>query len=169
MTKLTESDIEQMLIDQLTELSRRDQLSGCDNRNAYEEDMMHLERKRTPVGIIFADLNGLKSTNDSFGHAKGDQLIIRTAQLLQETYPDGHLYRIGGDEFILTFEDPDEDHFCQMMIDKKKIIDDNAITISIGWGWTHNSSGRERAQLAAEQMMYKNKTEYYKTHDRRKR
>ena len=159
----------QMLIDQLTELSRRDQLSGCDNRNAYEEDMMRLERKRTPVGIIFADLNGLKSTNDSFGHAKGDQLIIRTAQLLQETYPDGHLYRIGGDEFILTFEDPDEDHFCQVMIDKKKIIDDNAITISIGWGWTHNSSGRERAQLAAEQMMYKNKTEYYKTHDRRKR
>lgn len=158
----------QMLIDQLTELSRKDQLSGCDNRNAYEEDMMRLERKRTPIGIIFADLNGLKSMNDSFGHAKGDKLIIRTAQLLSEVFEGGHIYRIGGDEFILTFEDPDEAHFNAVMEQKNSVIEKGEIRVSIGWGWTNNSAGRERAQLAAEQMMYRNKAEYYKTHDRRK-
>ena len=45
----------------------------------------------------------------------------------------------------------------------------NAIHISIGWGWSSNSTERERVQFNAEQMMYKNKTEYYKIHDRRRR
>ena len=159
----------QLLIEQLTILSRTDQLAGCDNRNAYDEDMMRFERKRLPIGIVFADLNGLKSTNDSYGHTKGDQLIIRTVELLKETYPKGHLYRIGGDEFVIVFDDPDEQLFLAEMEQKKKALDRNAIHISIGWGWSSNSTERERVQFNAEQMMYKNKTEYYKIHDRRRR
>lgn len=159
----------QRLIEQLTVLSRTDQLAGCDNRNAYGEDMLKLERKRTPIGMIFADLNGLKVTNDSYGHTKGDQLIIRAVQLLRKMYPDGHLYRIGGDEFVVVFDDPDEEHFIKTMEEKKKVVDKNVIHISIGWAWTNNSAERERVQFVAEQMMYKNKTAYYLVHDRRRR
>ncbi|MQN01125.1 MAG: EAL domain-containing protein [Lachnospiraceae bacterium] len=158
----------QKLIDQLTNLSRKDQLAGCYNRNAYEEDMIAIERKHVPLGMIFADLNGLKVTNDSYGHSKGDELIIRAVELLEETYSTGTLYRIGGDEFIVTFLDDDEPHFYEMMKEKLEEVDKSMISISIGWSWTDNSATRERAQLIAEQMMYKRKAAYYMRHDRRK-
>lgn len=158
----------QLLIEQLTELSRKDQLTGALNRNAYEEDMMRIERKRVPLGIIFADLNGLKDMNDTFGHAKGDQLIIRAARLLQESFEDGVLYRIGGDEFIIVFEGMDQFRFRDYMDKESHIIERDSIFVSLGWGWTKNSASRERAQLDAEQMMYHKKAEYYRTHDRRR-
>ena len=158
----------QLLIEQLMELSRKDQLTGVRNRNAYEEDMMRLERKRIPMGIVFADLNGLKDTNDTFGHAKGDQLIIRAARLLGDLFEGSTLYRIGGDEFVLVFEGVDQERFRSFMEEESHIIERDSIFISIGWGWTKNSVSRKRAQLDAEQMMYRNKAEYYKTHDRRR-
>ncbi len=159
----------QLLIEQLTELSRSDQLTGINNRNAYEEDMMRLERKRIPMGVIFADLNGLKNMNDTFGHSKGDKLIIRAARILEDTFDKGTLYRIGGDEFTIIFENVDQTGFSEYMENKSHIIDRDSIFISLGWGWTNNSSFRERAQLDAEQMMYKKKAEYYMNHDRRRK
>ncbi len=49
------------------------------------------------------DVNGLKLTNDAFGHIAGDQLLMKVATILQLNSPeDGFVSRIGGDEFVIV-------------------------------------------------------------------
>jgi len=156
------------LIKQLTDFSRNDQLAGCLNRNAFEEDSVELKREHEPLGIIFADLNGLKLTNDTQGHTKGDMLIIRAKETLAGIFSSGTLYRIGGDEFLVTFTNyANERDFLSVMNEKVKALDSDTVNISIGWAFTPDSGELERTQLSAERMMYRNKAEYYKVHDRR--
>ncbi|MGN1097564.1 MAG: diguanylate cyclase, partial [Clostridia bacterium] len=63
----------------LHELSHVDRLTGVGNREAYVDYINSLEGKNTSVGIIFADINGLKKTNDAYGHKRGDRVISDAA------------------------------------------------------------------------------------------
>jgi len=80
-----------------------DELTGLYNRRFIEEEMQRLDTKRQlPISIIMADINGLKIINDSLGHAKGDKLLVKTANLLEDTVRNEDiLTRYGGDEFII--------------------------------------------------------------------
>ena len=147
----------QLLIEQLTILSRTDQLAGCDNRNAYDEDMMRFERKRLPIGIVFADLNGLKSTNDSYGHTKGDQLIIRTVELLKETYPKGHLYRIGGDEFVGFTSELSAEKVNELLEQFDSMVCQHGYHVSIGYAQSEDQIDITDLVALAEKRMYEAK------------
>ena len=58
--------------------------------------------KYLPLTVLMGDINGLKLTNDAFGHDEGDRLIIETARLLRECLEeDVILARTGGDEFSI--------------------------------------------------------------------
>src|SRR5687768_14346410 len=59
--------------------------------------------------MVYADLDGLKGINDSFGHKEGDRALIKAAEILKETFRSSDvLGRLGGDEFtILAAVDPD--------------------------------------------------------------
>lgn len=91
----------------------RDQLTGCENRRAFDQK---LETYRSAAydgsldGLAMAmfDSNNLKIVNDTFGHARGDRLIIDTAFALQRYLGKfGTIYRIGGDEFVLVSDKTD--------------------------------------------------------------
>ncbi len=91
----------------------RDQLTGCENRRAFDQK---LETYRSGActgsldGLAMAmfDSNNLKIVNDTFGHARGDRLIIDTAFALQRYLGKfGTIYRIGGDEFVLICDKTD--------------------------------------------------------------
>lgn len=61
--------------------------------------------------IMYLDLDGFKTINDSLGYAVGDELIIKVAELLQQCTPKpGVLSRIGGDEFMLWIPDASHEH-----------------------------------------------------------
>lgn len=68
----------------ISEISNRDELTGCFNRRAYEEDIANLSRDEE---FIYAsmDVNGLKVINDSLGHAAGDELLCGAASCMYET------------------------------------------------------------------------------------
>jgi diguanylate cyclase (GGDEF)-like protein len=73
------------------------------NRNFFDEEMRRLGRGRQfPISIFMADLNGLKKINDDDGHAAGDALLKRTAQVLRAAFrAEDIIARIGGDEFAI--------------------------------------------------------------------
>lgn len=85
-------------------LSLADELTGLYNRRGFmafsQQHLASLHRTNQAVVIIYADLDGLKAINDSFGHKEGDRALIKTAELLKETFRSSDvLARLGGDEF----------------------------------------------------------------------
>jgi diguanylate cyclase (GGDEF)-like protein len=88
-------------------LACTDVLTGLPNRYAFDQDCGAL----APVaGLTFIDLDGLKHYNDNFGHARGDALLCEFARQLEARVGlRATLYRIGGDEFVVTIADGDVD------------------------------------------------------------
>ncbi len=88
---------------QLEYTSAHDQLTGLYNRRYLEEKIERLDTvQQLPISIIMGDLNGLKLANDIFGHQEGDNLIIRTAEIIKESCRQRDLIaRWGGDEFVI--------------------------------------------------------------------
>ena len=84
----------------LTRASFRDQTTQLLNRRAFEEDKAELTQLGGDFAYITADVNGLKTVNDTLGHAAGDELIKGAADCLNACLGKyGRVYRIGGDEF----------------------------------------------------------------------
>lgn len=85
----------------LRDLADRDPLTGLLNRRA----MPGVLRRVQPIGatIAFFDLDDFKRINDEFGHAVGDQALVRFAEALRMSFrPDDSLVRFAGDEFVLV-------------------------------------------------------------------
>jgi diguanylate cyclase (GGDEF)-like protein len=85
-------------------LSHNDKLTGLYNRRFYEEAIINLDTKvNLPISMILGDVNGLKLTNDGFGHEAGDRLLRKIADILKsESRKNDIVARVGGDEFIIV-------------------------------------------------------------------
>jgi diguanylate cyclase (GGDEF)-like protein len=65
-------------------------------------------RSRTPLSVLFLDLNGFKKVNDQIGHDAGDSALIRGAEIIgQRIRQTDDVYRKGGDEFVVVLPDTD--------------------------------------------------------------
>lgn len=84
-------------------LSYHDALTGLYNRTYFEKALSELEpNTESGLGIFVIDIDGLKFVNDTFGHAQGDSLLIRAAQVLQSSFRSKDtIARIGGDEYAV--------------------------------------------------------------------
>jgi len=88
--------------DQLRRAALYDTMTDSLNRQAFAEGV-GLEMVRATFGtVVLADLDNLKTVNDRFGHAAGDRMLRRCADVIRATLrPYDKLYRWGGDEFLL--------------------------------------------------------------------
>lgn len=91
---------------EITRQARTDPLTGLLNRRAFMEEAKRqcdrLDRENLPGTLMFLDLDNFKPVNDSFGHAMGDRVLIRTAGLLRAAFrPTDLIARLGGDEFAI--------------------------------------------------------------------
>ncbi len=84
----------------LHELSTVDQLTDIGNRRALDNYLKDKIQNGVSYAIIFTDINGLKKTNDTYGHERGDLLIQTVAFVLTEIMGRGRVFRLGGDEFL---------------------------------------------------------------------
>lgn len=92
----------------LQTLSFKDGLTGMGNRRAFDDHVEQIEKKSLDNALlVFMDVNALKITNDRFGHAAGDELIVSTSKCILSVFGrEGACYRLGGDEFAAVIENP---------------------------------------------------------------
>lgn len=86
-----------------------DALTGLSNRRAFERHLgAACERSKTSGNncvLAICDIDRFKSINDEFGHPTGDRVIKLVANILAEhCHQSGHVYRFGGEEFVVLFE-----------------------------------------------------------------
>jgi diguanylate cyclase (GGDEF)-like protein/putative nucleotidyltransferase with HDIG domain len=92
-------------IDRLRDAATRDSLTGLANHRAFHECLDGLVAAGAEFALAIVDLDGLKRTNDTYGHQAGDELLEALAGALAAVSPAGHAYRIGGDEFAFLVQD----------------------------------------------------------------
>ncbi|KOA20013.1 cyclic di-GMP phosphodiesterase response regulator RpfG [Clostridium homopropionicum DSM 5847] len=146
-------------------LSYHDQLTGLYNRRFYEEELIRIDTESNlPITVVMADVNGLKLTNDAFGHLLGDRLLTEFADIMKKTErPEDIIARIGGDEFILVLPKTDSKGAERIVKDittlaSEKKIENLILSISFGWDTKkHSWEDISKISTQAENYMYKHK------------
>ena len=132
--------------ERLTHLANVDVLSGLPNRGRVRQLLGEALRQATvgnvPCAIMFLDLDGFKPVNDTFGHPKGDAVLQAVAKrLVEQVGPDGHVGRMGGDEFAIVITDAQSRKKVEMLADaiirsvaEPYMIDQTEIRIGVSIG-----------------------------------
>ncbi len=141
--------------------SYADPLTGAANRRAfveYEAD----DAKSQPYGFVMCDINGLKRTNDAWGHEAGDKLIIDVADSLISVFGIDHVYRLGGDVFaVYSFADSEEE-FNVLVNRARSLIESKGRSAS--FGAVYNADGmmnRAEVKAKADSLMHREKEFYH--------
>ena len=93
---------------EMDELAHKDSLTGIKNKAAYDEATALLDEKISAgvakFCIAMVDVNFLKRVNDTYGHEKGNTYLLNASKLICSVFGEEHVYRIGGDEFVVVLE-----------------------------------------------------------------
>ncbi len=141
----------------LRDLADRDPLTGLLNRRS----MPTVLRRVQPLGatIVFFDLDDFKLINDKFGHAVGDQALVRFAEALRESFrPDDSLVRFAGDEFVLVAPRLSRDAVVPRVEAMRALLVGGAgspeVRFSYGIASVEPGGNPEEALRAADRRMY---------------
>lgn len=149
-----------------------DPLTGISNRHAYIEHLQRLVDAETlpdDLVVYSIDINGLKKTNDTLGHAAGDELICGAADCITTIFDKhGKTYRTGGDEFIVIANiETNQIYSLVSQLNKLgaswKGKESKSISFSVGAAARKDNPELkpEKLVILADQRMYKAKNEYY--------
>jgi diguanylate cyclase (GGDEF)-like protein len=91
---------------ELQELVITDALTGTRNRRFFDQvigrELQRHKRYRTPLSIVFIDIDRFKAINDTLGHETGDRVLREVAGfLLRNIREADYVFRWGGDEFLV--------------------------------------------------------------------
>jgi diguanylate cyclase (GGDEF)-like protein len=156
----------QLAREKLYHLSTRDALTDLYNRVYFDQELDRLQESRLfPVSILIADVDGLKAINDALGHASGDRLIQRAAEVLRKAFRNEDVVsRIGGDEFGIILSRTTEEDLSTILARVQTVLDDfnadlNEIEIRLSVGHSTAQKGDQLLQTLreADLRMYSNK------------
>lgn len=148
----------------LEDISQYDTLTNVYNRysyNQYLDNGKNILKQKT--GIIFTDINGLKSANDEFGHLFGDRLIVGFAELLLKYFDRNQIFRISGDEFVIIQENISVVDFENVMRDFLLEVETHKMA-AVGYKWESTVVDLKQAIYQTEQLMMIQKQKYYVEH-----
>lgn len=149
-----------------------DELTNLGNRSYYNHVVKYMQEQgltKQRTKVVSLDVNGLKEVNDELGHSYGDILLKGAADAINSAFNNAELIaRIGGDEFVVITNEND-DEFDKSL----KLLDSNCnnfknesikkLSISKGYAKSkeHPYVNPEKLYKIADEMMYKDKTNYY--------
>jgi len=131
----TEIQERKLAEERATELATRDTLTGLYNRRSLLErlkhSIIHANRRKEGLALMFLDLDKFKDVNDTFGHEVGDELLKQVSEHLTGIVRESDMVaRLGGDEFVVLLEGfPDTSDVVKIA---KKITQANAEPHVIG-------------------------------------
>ncbi|WP_051280438.1 HD domain-containing phosphohydrolase [Anaerovorax odorimutans] len=145
-------------------LSYHDALTSLYNRRFIEVEIQRLDiDKNVPISVVMGDVNGLKITNDVFGHEVGDELLNKVAQVFKEICEkDDIVARWGGDEFLLLLPNSTIEYAERVIVNLKEKFSKKkagALKLSVSLGCAERIEGQNLNDVIrqAEEWMYHQK------------
>jgi diguanylate cyclase (GGDEF)-like protein len=132
----------------LIDYGERDTLTGLLNRKTFEHQFEKLREASVTdasgqepgqyMGLV--DIDHFKNINDRFGHVFGDEVLLLVSQIIQRAFRGvDHVYRFGGEEFVILLRGATEDGAAGVMerlraaVEKHSFPQVGTVTISLGW------------------------------------
>lgn len=153
----------------LHNLTLTDDLTSLYNRRGFftlAEHHLKLSRRSSQSSlIIYADMDGLKQINDTFGHNEGSQAISRTADILRQTFRESDIIaRLGGDEFVILAVDAADGMnkissrlYKNLQKYNEQAGHGYALSLSLGSVSVNTNSTLEELVAGADEAMYQHK------------
>ena len=146
----------------ILQMTKKDPLTGLLNRQAYYAEVDN--DSKDVSAVVSIDMNGLKETNDTQGHAAGDEALMTLGLcFLKACKGYQSAYRVGGDEFLIVCRRGSLDSVEQLVKRIDKYVGETKYTCAVGFSF--NEDGKKTAeQLVKEsdEAMYLIKDTYYK-------
>ena len=152
--------------EKLLYLSTHDTLTGLYNRTHFNDTLMQLNQVGNyPISVMMIDVDGMKRINDMLGHAAGDELLRRTAEVLMQVFRgDEVIARIGGDEFaVLLYKTSSEAARAVVERFRLKLCEHNGrnegapLSLSMGIATALAYGDLTQVIATADQRMYQDK------------
>ena len=146
----------------LREAAETDTLTGLPNRYSLEQHLLDIEGKSHSLAVFQFDVNYLKRTNDTLGHAAGDDLIRRAGECISTCFAmtdNGRCYRLGGDEFAAILKNTSESEIAEIVHEFEQAQARYDVSISWGYAYTEQVGGTSFKALMdeADRRMYQMK------------
>ena len=163
-------DEEKRREEHLVRISLTDEMTRLFNRRCYDEDLRVNGEGNLPEDLVLfsVDVNGLKTVNDTKGHAAGDELIKGAADVLSFSVGKaGKVYRIGGDEFAAIVHTTEPEQLRSTMMENTSqwhgvYCDHMAMSVGYASLHKHPNASMEELEHIADQDMYEEKSRYYR-------
>ncbi|MBT9243234.1 diguanylate cyclase [Vibrio splendidus] len=163
---------------ELENITRINMPTGCYNRKAFDEDLDFSKQRATEykdsLSLLIIDINGLKTANDQYGHAVGDELIKGCTDVIRNRLSHtSNLYRLGGDEFAILTLKSSEQHAQgphqlaeQLYADQIDQAIETQVGVSIPVRFSIGVASTESTEVEllfseADEDMYRQKRRYY--------
>jgi diguanylate cyclase (GGDEF)-like protein len=158
-------------LNHLASIAYVDMLTGLNNRTKFTDVCTSINRlhQPQPLAAVMFDMNYLEIANAHYGHELGDTLIKELATRIKNSAGNGHVFRVGGDEFVVIFEDSSQEKIkafldsVQNSVDEYNQTCDNDIcSIHYAFGYEINILNEpnktvENLVKEADRKMYENK------------
>jgi len=154
----------------LTNLAEKDPLTGLYNRHRFmnnlEQAMTIAQRLKTPLSLVYIDVDKFKSINDTYGHTVGDTVLCSVAKLLSTCIKrrSDYCYRLGGDEFALILVGLDAESAKSMIdtamaknISNFPLLTNYKVTLSYGASELQENDTDQQFLHRADSKMYQAK------------
>lgn len=153
-------------LNRLEWLTSVDLRTGVRNRAAMnrvvDEYAEQLKWQKSPFGVAFCMLNGLKALNEKHGHDAGNKCLEQAGSILGEIFDETEVFRSAGEEFSIICENADEKEFNEKIGKlRERGSDPDGVYFAIGYDFDSTEGDLRKALRNANRMMLEEKENFY--------